>query len=81
MIDKGTSNNLLLHFDSKIEDIEKIRIFFIDILENKYVYDLKLEGTNDKKNIVKFEKNALYLFSLTKAYFESYFPELVGKDS
>lgn len=81
MIDKKTSNNLLLHFDSKIEDIEKIRIFFIDILENEYVYDLKLEGINDQKRSVKFENKELSLCSLTKAYFESYFPDLVEKDS
>ena len=81
MIDKKTSNNLLLHFDSKIEDIEKIRIFFIDILENEYVYDLKLEGINDKKRSVKFENKELSLCSLTKAYFESYFPKIVEKDS
>lgn len=81
MIDKKTSNNLLLHFDSKIEDIEKIRIFFIDILENEYVYDLKLEGINDKKRSVKFENKKLSLCSLTKAYFESYFPKLLKKDS
>ena len=81
VIDKGTSNNLLLHFDSKIEDIEKIRIFFIDILENKYVYDLKLEGTNDEKSFVNIGNKRLCLFSLTNAYFESYFPDLVEKDS
>ncbi|KXU07726.1 hypothetical protein [Streptococcus oralis] len=81
MIDKKTSNNLLLHFDSKIEDIEKIRIFFIDILENKYVYNLKLEGTDDEKNFVSIEDKELCLFSLTKAYFESYFPDFVEKDS
>lgn len=81
MIDKETSNNLLLHFDSKLEDIEKIRIFFIDILENEYVYDLKIEGINDEKMSVKFEDKKLNLCSLTKAYFESYFPEIVEKDS
>lgn len=81
MIDKGASNNLLLHFDSKIEDIEKVEIFFIDILENKYVYDLKLEGIDDKKSLVNIEDKELYLFSLTKAYFESYFPKIVEKDS
>ena len=81
MIDKKTSNNLLLKFDSRIEDIEKIKIFFIDILENKYVYDLKLEGINDKMNFVNIEGKKLHLFSLTKAYFESYFPEIVEKDS
>ena len=81
MIDKGHSNNLLLHFESKIEDIEKIKIFFIDILENKYVYDLKLEGTNDEKSFVNIGNKRLYLFSLTNAFFESYFPDLVEKDS
>lgn len=81
MIDKETSNNLLLHFDSKLEDIEKIRIFFIDILENEYVYDLKIEGINDEKMSVKFENKELSLCSLTKAYFESYFPKIVEKDS
>ena len=81
MIDKETSNNLLLKFDSRIEDIEKIKIFFIDILENKYVYNLKLEGINDKKHFVNIEDTDSYLFSLTQAYFESYFPEVVEKDS
>jgi len=81
MIDKKTSNNLLLHFDSKIEDIAKIRIFFMDILENEYVYDLKLEGISDRENYVEFDNKKLYLFSLTKVYFESYFPELLKKDS
>lgn len=81
MIDKETSNNLLLHFDSKLEDIEKIRIFFIDILENEYVYDLKIEAINDEKMSVKLEDKKLNLCSLTKAYFESYFPDLVEKDS
>ena len=81
MIDKKISNNLLLHFDSKIEDIAKIRIFFMDILENEYVYDLKLEGISDRENYVEFDNKKLYLFSLTKVYFESYFPELLKKDS
>ena len=58
-----------------------MKIFFIDILENKYVYDLKLEGINDKMNFVNIEGKKLHLFSLTKAYFESYFPEIVEKDS
>ena len=43
MIDKGTSNNLLLQFDSKISDIDYVKIYFIDILGNKYIYDLKLK--------------------------------------
>lgn len=81
MIDKESSNNLLLHFDSKIENIEKIKIFFIDILENKYVYDLKIEGIDDKQRFVRFENKKISLFRLTKAYFESYFPKLLGKDN
>ena len=72
MIDKGTSNNLLLQFDSKISDIDYVKIYFIDILGNKYIYDLKLKCEMN-------QELEYYLANLSKAYFESYFPKLVGK--
>lgn len=81
MIDKGTSNNLLLQFDSKISDIDYVKIYFIDILGNKYIYDLKLkcEMNQELEYYVKLEDEKVYLANLSKAYFESYFPKLVGK--
>ena len=78
MIDKGTSNNLLLQFDSKISDIDYVKIYF---LGNKYIYDLKLkcEMNQELEYYVKLEDEKVYLANLSKAYFESYFPKLVGK--
>ena len=81
MIDKGTSNNLLLQFDSKISDIDHVKIYFIDILGYEYVYKLKLECKPNRypKHYIKLKNTKVYLANLSKAYFESYFPKLVGK--
>ena len=81
MIDKGTSNNLLLQFDSKISDIDHVKIYFIDVLGYEYVYKLKLECKPNRypKHYIKLKNTKVYLANLSRAYFESYFPKLVGK--
>ena len=81
MIDKGTSNNLLLQFDSKISDIDHVKIYFIDVLGYEYVYKLKLECRLNSypKHYIKLDNTKVHLANLSKAYFESYFPKLVGK--
>lgn len=81
MIDKGTSNNLLLQFDSKISDIDHVKIYFIDVLGYEYFYKLKLECRLNSypKHYIKLDNTKVYLANLSKAYFESYFPKLVGK--
>ena len=81
MIDKGTSNNLLLQFDSKISDIRNIQVFFIDTLGNEYVYTLVLEceRKQDPEYYVKLEEERVDLVNLSKAYFENYFPKFLGK--
>ena len=81
MIDKGTSNNLLLQFDSKISDIRNIQVFFIDTLGNEYVYTLVLEceRKQDPEYYVKLGEERVYLANLSSAYFENYFPKFLGK--
>lgn len=81
MIDKGTSNNLLLQFDSKISDIDHVKIYFIDVLGYEYVYKFKLECKPNRypKHYIKLKNTKVYLANLSRAYFESYFPKLVGK--
>lgn len=79
MIDKGTSNILLIRFDSKLKGEEIVEFTLRDILNNKYLYKMKLVPTDEK---IKVRKNIngeelFILVKLDNAYFEEYFPELL----
>lgn len=48
MIDKGTSNILLIRFDGELKGEEIVEFTLRDILDNKYLYKMKLVPTVEK---------------------------------
>ena len=80
IIDKGTSNILLIRFDSKLKGEEIVEFTLRDILNNKYLYKMKLVPTVEKIEVqrnINGEEELFILVKLDNAYFEEYFPELL----
>lgn len=91
MIDKGTSNILLIRFDGEFKGEEIVEFTLRDILDNKYLYKMKMvpkvEKIEDQGNKVEKievrrningEEELFKLVELDNAYFEKYFPTPIG---
>lgn len=91
MIDKGTSNILLIRFDGEFKGEEIVGFTLRDILDNKYLYKMKMvpkvEKIEDQGNKVEKievrrningEEELFKLVELDNAYFEKYFPTPIG---
>ncbi|HEL1597512.1 TPA: hypothetical protein TXJ12_001751 [Streptococcus suis] len=78
-IDAGTSNVILLKLPTS--DCQSIQIFFQDVLQTNYVYNMKIEYATDsqKKLIFVKESNKEHPIEnfrvVSNVYFEEYFPE------
>ncbi|WP_455467184.1 hypothetical protein [Streptococcus salivarius] len=80
MIDKGTSNILLIRFDGELKGEEIVEFTLRDILDNKYLYKMRLVPTVEKIKVqrnIHGEEELFTLVKLDNAYFEEYFPELL----
>lgn len=91
MIDKGTSNILLIRFNGEFKGEEIVEFTLRDILDNKYLYKMKMvpkvEKIEDQGNKVEKievrrningEEELFKLVELDNAYFEKYFPTPIG---
>jgi len=81
MIDKGTSNILLIRFDGELKGEEIVEFTLRDILDNNYLYKMKMVPKVEKIEVwrnINGEEELFKLVELDNAYFENYFPTPIG---
>lgn len=81
MIDKGTSNILLIRFECELKGEEIVEFTLRDILDNNYLYKMKMVPKVEKIEVrrnINGEEELFKLVELDNAYFEKYFPTPIG---